>query len=141
MAALAQIAVRRLFNAIGPVDYVGLEERVAKYGTRSLKKNTKQFGLKLAVSMIDLTTLEGKDTRSKVEALCQKARQPHDNLVTPAVAAVCVYPAMVRHARRALGPHSSVRIASVATAFPSGQTALKNRLAEGKRGGALAARG
>jgi deoxyribose-phosphate aldolase len=82
--------------------------------------------------MIDLTTLEGKDTRRKVEALCQKARQPHDDLGTPAVAAVCVYPAMVRHARRALGPHSSVRIASVATAFPSGQTALKTRLAEVK---------
>jgi deoxyribose-phosphate aldolase len=132
MAAPVQIAVRRLFNDVGPVDSVGLEERVAKYGTRSLKKNAKRFGLKLAVSMIDLTTLEGKDTRRKVEALCQKARQPHDDLGTPAVAAVCVYPAMVRHARRALGPHSSVRIASVATAFPSGQTALKTRLAEVK---------
>ena len=132
MAAPVQIAVRRLFNDVGPVDYVGLEERVAKYGTRSLKKNAKRFGLKLAVSMIDLTTLEGKDTRRKVEALCQKARQPHDDLGTLAVAAVCVYPAMVSHARRALGPHSAVRIASVATAFPSGQTALKTRLAEVK---------
>ncbi|PAW86918.1 MAG: deoxyribose-phosphate aldolase [Opitutia bacterium Tous-C10FEB] len=132
MAAPVQIAVRRLFNDVGPVDYVGLEERVAKYGTRSLKKNAKRFGLKLAVSMIDLTTLEGKDTRRKVEALCQKARQPHDDLGTLAVAAVCVYPAMVRHARRALGSHSAVRIASVATAFPSGQTALKTRLAEVK---------
>ncbi len=132
MAAPVQIAVRRLFNDVGPVDYVGLEERVAKFGTRSLKKNAKRFGLKLAVSMIDLTTLEGKDTRRKVEALCQKARQPHDDLGTLAVAAVCVYPAMVPHARRALGPHSAVRIASVATAFPSGQTALKTRLAEVK---------
>ncbi len=132
MAAPVQIAVRRLFNDVGPVDYVGLEERVAKYGTRSLKKNAKRFGLKLAVSMIDLTTLEGKDTRRKVEALCQKACQPHDDLGTLAVAAVCVYPALVPHARRALGPHSAVRIASVATAFPSGQTALKTRLAEVK---------
>ena len=128
----AQAAFRRLFNEISTVDQVGIEERVAKYTTRSIKKGSKLFGLKLAVSMVDLTTLEGKDTRGKVESLCQKALRPHDDPTIPAVAAVCVYPAMVQHARRALGEDTAVRIASVATAFPSGQTPLKSRLAEVK---------
>jgi deoxyribose-phosphate aldolase len=89
--------------------------------------------LKLAASMVDLTTLEGKDTPGKVASLCQKALQPHDAaLGVPQVAAVCVYPAMVKHARKALGSDTAVRIASVATAFPSGQAPLKTRLAEVK---------
>jgi len=125
-------ALRRLFDAIGTVDAVGVEERVAKYATRSIKKGAKVWGLKAAVSMVDLTTLEGKDTPGKVASLCQKAVRPHDDPATPPVAAVCVYPAMVRHARRALGAKSGVRIASVATAFPSGQAPLKTRLAEVK---------
>jgi deoxyribose-phosphate aldolase len=125
-------ALRRLFDAIGTVDAVGVEERVAKYATRSIKKGAKVWGLKAAVSMVDLTTLEGKDTPGKVASLCQKAVRPHDDPATPRVAAVCVYPAMVRHARRALGTKSGVRIASVATAFPSGQSPLKTRLAEVK---------
>jgi deoxyribose-phosphate aldolase len=124
-------AARRLLNEIGPVDAVGVEERVAKYGTRSIKKRSKLFGLKLAVSMVDLTTLEGKDTPGKVESLCVKAQRPHDGDVPP-VAAVCVYPSMVRHARRALGADTPVRIASVATAFPSGQAPLRTRLGEVK---------
>lgn len=124
-------AFRRLFDDVGTVDAVGVEERVAKYGTRSIKKASKVQGLKLAASMVDLTTLEGKDTPGKVASLCQKALSPHDaGLGCPRVAAVCVYPSMVRHARKALGPRSEVRIASVATAFPSGQTPLKTRLAE-----------
>jgi len=130
MPPTAPAAFRRLFNEIGSVDYVGIEERVAKYTTRSLKKGSKLFGLKLATSMVDLTTLEGKDTRGKVEALCQKAMHPHDNPAIPTVAAVCVYPAMVKYARRALGADSPVHIASVATAFPSGQAPLSTRLAE-----------
>jgi len=128
----ARSAVRRLFDEIGTVDAVGVEERVAKYGTRSIKKGSKVFGLNLAVSMVDLTTLEGKDTPGKVEALCVKALHPDEHPDTPATAAVCVYPAMVRAARRALGPKSPVRIASVATAFPSGQAPLRTRLAEVK---------
>ncbi len=132
MIPTAQAAFRRLFSEIGPVDYVGVEERVAKYGTRSIKKSSKLFGLKMAVSMIDLTTLEGKDTPGKVGSLCQKARHPHDDPAVPAVAAVCVYPSMVKYARRALGEDTPVRIASVATAFPSGQAPLKTRLAEVK---------
>jgi len=132
MSSARSAALRRLFDEFGTVDAVGVEERVAKYGTRSIKKGSKVFGLNLAVSMVDLTTLEGKDTPGKVAALCVKARHPDEHPDTPATAAVCVYPAMVRAARLALGPKSPVRIASVATAFPSGQAPLRTRLAEVK---------
>jgi deoxyribose-phosphate aldolase len=132
MAATAYAAFRRLFNEIGTVDQVGVEERVAKYTTRSIKKHAKLWGLKTAVTMVDLTTLEGKDTPGKVASLCQKAMHPHDDPEIPQVAAVCVYPSMVKHARRALGEDTAVRIASVATAFPSGQAPLRTRLAEVK---------
>jgi len=120
----------RLFDDIGTVDYVGVEERVAKYGTRSIKKGSKIWGLKTAVTMVDLTTLEGKDTPGRVASLCRKAVRPDDDPDIPPVGAVCVYPSMVKHARRALGPGAPVRIASVATAFPSGQAPLSTRLAE-----------
>src|SRR5208282_1095837 len=106
---------------IGSVDQVGIEERVAKYTTRSVKKSAKVWGLRMAVSMTDLTTLEGKDTPGKIESLCRKALRPHDDPTLPAVAAVCVYPAMVGRAKAIVGG-SSVKVASVATAFPSGQT-------------------
>ena len=132
MSVTSHAAFRRLFNEIGTVDQVGIEERVAKYTTRSIKKAAKVQGLKLAVSMVDLTTLEGKDTPGKVASLCQKALAPHDDPDIPQVAAVCVYPSMVKHARRALGEDTAVRIASVATAFPSGQAPLRTRLAEVK---------
>ncbi|MBI2497486.1 MAG: deoxyribose-phosphate aldolase [Opitutae bacterium] len=132
MTGPAHAAFQRLFNEIGTVDRVGIEERVAKYTTRSIKKQSKLFGLKLAVSMVDLTTLEGKDTPGKVESLCRKALHPHDDPTLPTVAAVCVYPSMVKYARRALGEDTPVRIASVATAFPSGQAPLRIRLAEVK---------
>ena len=125
----APSSLRRLMDEIGPVDTLGIEERVAKYTTRSIKKNAKVFGLRLAVSMVDLTTLEGKDTPGKVASLCQKALRPHDHGDIPSTAAVCVYPAMVRHAKKHL-TGSTVKIASVATAFPSGQTSLTTRLAE-----------
>jgi deoxyribose-phosphate aldolase len=130
MNAGQHASFRRLFDEVGPVDSVGIEERVAKYTTRSLKKAAKLWGLRTAVTMVDLTTLEGKDTPGKVASLCQKALHPSDDPTVPPVAAVCVYPAMVRHARRALGPGAKVKIASVATAFPSGQTPLATRLAE-----------
>ncbi|MCP5558761.1 MAG: deoxyribose-phosphate aldolase [Verrucomicrobiaceae bacterium] len=128
MSAAPQ-ALRRLLSEIGTVDQVGIEERVAKYTTRSIKKKSKLFGLNLAVSMVDLTTLEGKDTPGKVASLCQKALLPHDQGDVPTVAAVCVYPAMVKHAAKYV-KGTPVRIASVATAFPSGQAPLKTRLAE-----------
>ena len=121
--------LRKLIDGVGPVDAAGVEERVAKYGTRSIKKNSKLLGLRLAASMIDLTTLEGKDTPEKIASLCRKALRPHESTDVPQVAAVCVYPSMVKHAVKHLR-HSQIRVASVATAFPSGQAPLKTRLAE-----------
>lgn len=131
MPASSTPAIRRLLDEVGTVDATGIEERVAKYGTRSIKKNAKVFGLKLAASMVDLTTLEGKDTPGKVASLCQKALHPHPGLDCPTPAAVCVYPAMVKHAAKHV-KGTGVKIASVATAFPSGQAPLKTRLAEVK---------
>jgi deoxyribose-phosphate aldolase len=122
-------ALRRLFDEVGTVDQVGIEERVAKYTTRSIKKASKLWGLKTAVSMVDLTTLEGKDTPGKVASLCRKAMHPHESGEVPTVAAVCVYPSMVRHAKKHVAD-TTIKIASVATAFPSGQAPLKTRLAE-----------
>jgi deoxyribose-phosphate aldolase len=104
------------------IDQVGVEERVARLNTRSIKKEAKVAGLKLALNMIDLTTLEGKDTEGKVRQMCYKAIHPHDSLPDlPTVAAVCVYPTFVSIAKQALG-NSGVKVASVATAFPSGQS-------------------
>jgi len=103
------------------IDQVGVEERVARFCTRSIKKETKVQGLKMALNMIDLTTLEGKDTPGKVEQMCHKAMHPHDAYPElPTTAAVCVYPTLVRTAKNAL-KGSGVKVAAVATAFPSGQ--------------------
>src|SRR5476651_1720987 len=129
MPAASPAALRRFIDEVGTVDAVGVEERVAKFTTRSIKKKSKLFGLKLAVSMIDLTTLEGKDTPGKIASLCRKAITPHEGLDVPSTAAVCVYPAMVRHAKKHV-TGTTVKVASVATAFPSGQAPLKTRLAE-----------
>jgi deoxyribose-phosphate aldolase len=119
----------RLLDEVGAVDQVGVEERVAKFTTRSIKKSAKVWGLKTAVSMTDLTTLEGKDTPGKIESLCRKALRPHEDPQVPTVAAVCVYPSMVSRAKAIVGG-SPVKVASVATAFPSGQTHFRTRLAE-----------
>jgi len=111
-----------------PIDQVGVEERCARFQTRSIKKETKVAGLKLAMSMIDLTTLEGKDSDGKVRQLCHKAMHPHDAMPgVPQVAAVCVYPTMVRIAKKAL-KGSKIRVAAVATAFPSGLAPLSVKL-------------
>lgn len=118
------------FNPHAPtiVDQVGVEERCARFQTRSIKAETKVAGLKLALQMIDLTTLEGKDSEGKVKQLCYKAMHPHDIMPgIPQVAAVCVYPTMVKTARKAL-KGSSIHIASVATAFPSGLAPLQVKL-------------
>lgn len=110
------------FSLSPRVDQVGVEERAARFTKRSLKEDTKLNGLKLALNMIDLTTLEGKDTDGKVKQLCYKARHLHDACPgLPTVAAVCVYPSMVGVAKKALGD-SGIKVASVATAFPSGQS-------------------
>jgi deoxyribose-phosphate aldolase len=116
-------------DRVTPVDEVGVEERVARLGTRSIKKDSKIHALKLALSMIDLTTLEGQDTPGKVRQLCQKAIHLHDSVPDlPHVAAVCVYPTMVRIARQALAGHDDIKVASVATAFPSGMAPLNVKL-------------
>lgn len=114
------------------IDQVGVEERIARLNTRSIKKSAKVEGLKLALNMIDLTTLEGKDTEGKVKQMCYKAQHPHDELAgLPTVAAVCVYPTFVKLAKKELG-NSGVKVASVATAFPSGQSTLAVKLADTK---------
>lgn len=111
-----------------PIDQISVEERCARFQTRSIKGETKVAGLKLALSMIDLTTLEGKDSEGKVKQLCYKAMHPHDAMSgIPTVAAVCVYPTMVRTARKAL-KGSNIKVAAVATAFPSGLAPLKVKL-------------
>ena len=111
-----------------------VEERAASFAKRSIKAGAKLQGLKLAVAMMDLTTLEGKDTPGKVAYLCRKALRPMAReFDVPSCAAVCVYPNMVRHARRFLGDSSPVKIASVATGFPSGQFPLRTKLEETRR--------
>jgi len=111
-----------------------VEERAASFTRRSIKTAAKLAGLKLSVAMMDLTTLEGMDTPGKVEYLCRKAVRPLDpEYGVPACAAVCVYPSMVKHARRCLGENSAVKVASVATGFPSGQYPLRTRLEETRR--------
>ncbi|MCC6180981.1 MAG: deoxyribose-phosphate aldolase [Bacteroidia bacterium] len=110
------------------IDQVGIEERVARFNTRSIKKESKVQALKLALNMIDLTTLEGKDTEGKVKQMCYKAMHPHDQLPNlPSTAAVCVYPTFVKVAKDAL-KGSNVKVASVSTAFPSGNSSLKIKL-------------
>ena len=120
--------LRRYVDALSGVDAVGVESRVAKLGTRSLKKSTKLRAIDLAISMVDLTTLEGADTQGRVTSLCTKAMRPDpSDPSVPAAAAVCVYPDLVAHARRVLGD-SPVAVASVATAFPSGRASLAVKL-------------
>ncbi len=115
---------------LGAVDAVALEGRAAELAKRSIKRESKVFALELAIRMIDLTTLEGADTPGKVRALSAKATRPDpgDDGV-PSVAAVCVYPSLVAVAKRAVRG-SGVRVASVATAFPSGQASLEVKLAD-----------
>lgn len=117
---------------VPPVEAVGLEERAASLAKRSIKKASKVEGLKMAIAMMDLTTLEGKDTPGKVVAMCRKALKPHDRIDTPSCAAVCVYPNLVPVAKRALAG-SAVKVASVATAFPSGQSPLAVKLDDVRR--------
>jgi len=113
-----------------PVDTVMVEERASSFTCRSIKTESKQQGLRLVLSMIDLTTLEGKDTPEKVRSLCAKAMFPWEGEIEPplpSVAAVCVYPNLVRVAKLAL-EGSTVAVASVATGFPSGQYPLDIRI-------------
>ncbi|TAL42975.1 MAG: deoxyribose-phosphate aldolase [Chitinophagaceae bacterium] len=114
------------------IDQVGVEERASRFTKRSIKKETKMNGLLLTLNMIDLTTLEGKDTDGKVKQLCYKAMHLHDAYPgLPTVAAVCVYPSMVKVAKKAVNG-SGIKIASVATAFPSGQAARDVKIRDTK---------
>jgi deoxyribose-phosphate aldolase len=116
-----------------PVDQVGIEERCGRFKTRSIKKEAKVDGLKMALNMIDLTTLEGKDTEGKVRQLCYKALHLHDTHPgLPTVAAVCVYPTFVNLAKSLL-KGTGVKVASVATAFPSGQSFFDYKISETKQ--------
>jgi len=112
------------------VDKLGVQERVDRFSKRSIKDAAKKHGLHLALSMIDLTTLEGRDTPQKVRNLCYKARYLHDSLAgIPSVAAVCVYPNFVAIAKKEL-QGSGINVASVSTAFPSGQSTLDVKISD-----------
>lgn len=123
-------ALRGFLHGLPGVDQVGADARAAELATRSIKTTAKAFAIDLAISMIDLTTLEGQDTPGKVRALCAKARHPDPtDPSTPQVAAVCVYGDLVGVAVDALRG-SGVRVAAVATAFPSGRASLRVKLAD-----------
>ncbi len=118
------------FRRTVPVDQTGIEERAARFTKRSIKQSSKRQALNMVLNMIDLTTLEGKDTDQKVRQLCYKAMHPHDELPNiPTVAAICVYPNFVRVAKKTL-EGSMIKVASVATAFPSGQSTRAIKLAD-----------
>jgi deoxyribose-phosphate aldolase len=124
---------------IGAIDAVALEARAADLAKRSIKRESKLAALELSIRMMDLTTLEGADTPGKVAALCSKAVRPDPvDAGIPSVAAVCVYPNLVPTARESLRG-STVKVASVATAFPSGQSPLDVKLADVRDAVALGA--
>jgi deoxyribose-phosphate aldolase len=129
-ATSSDAALRRFLHGLPGVDQVGAEQRAAGLSTRSIKTTAKEFAIDLAIRMVDLTTLEGQDTPGKVRALSAKAMRPDPaDPSCPQVAAVCVYPDLVPVAKQVLG-ESGVKVASVATAFPSGRAAMSVKLAD-----------
>src|SRR4051794_19799357 len=123
-----EATLRRFLHGLPGVDQVGADARAAGLATRSIKTTAKAWAIDTSISMVDLTTLEGADTRGKVRSMCAKAWRPDpSDPTTPPVAAVCVYPDLVETAVAALRG-SPVQIASVATAFPSGRAALATKL-------------
>jgi deoxyribose-phosphate aldolase len=123
-----EMQLRALVASLSGIDAVGVEARAARLATRSIKKSTKLAAIDLAISMVDLTTLEGADTPGRVTSVCTKAVRPDpSDPSVPSVAAVCVYPDLVRHARSVLGT-SLVKVAAVATAFPSGRASMNVKL-------------
>src|SRR5829696_15693 len=131
-ATADESSLRRFLLGLPGVDPVGIEQRAAGLATRSIKRASKLAALDLAISVVDLTTLEGADTPGKVRNLARKAMLPDpDNLDTPHTAAICVYPDMVPTARAEVAG-SGVKVASVATAFPAGRSSLEVKLADTK---------
>ncbi|HEY1640220.1 MAG TPA: deoxyribose-phosphate aldolase [Streptosporangiaceae bacterium] len=127
---MSDAALRQVLHGLPGIDEVGVAGRVAALATRSIKKDAKMAALDLAIRTVDLTTLEGADTPGKVAAMCAKARRPDSqDPAVPPVAAVCVYPDLVELARREVAG-STVAVASVATAFPSGRASLAVKLAD-----------
>jgi deoxyribose-phosphate aldolase len=123
-------SLRRFLHGLPGVDQVGAEARAASLATRSIKTTAKVWAIDTAISMVDLTTLEGNDTQGKVRALCMKAARPDpSDASAPSVAAVCVYPDLVATAVAALAG-TGVQVASVATAFPSGRASLATKLVD-----------
>jgi deoxyribose-phosphate aldolase len=126
-----EVALRSFLQTLPPVDQVGVEQRAAMLATRSIKNSSKKFAIDLAISMIDLTTLEGADTPGKVRALASKAVRPDPtDLTVPHVGAVCVYNDMVSVARKALDDAGGqeIPVAAVSTAFPSGRASMAVKL-------------
>lgn len=127
---VTDLSLRRFLHGLPGVDQVGLEQRAAGLATRSIKTTSKAWAIDTAISMIDLTTLEGADTPGKVRSLCAKGVQPEPTDPScPKVAAICVYNDLVAIAKEALGD-SGVHVAAVATAFPSGRASLAVKLAD-----------
>jgi len=125
-------SLSRWLHSLPGVDKVGLEARTASLGTRSIKTASKAWALDMAIQMMDLTTLEGADTKERVRSLCLKAITPDPtDLTTPQPAAICVYGDMVKHAKEALGKNK-IHVAAVATAFPSGRASLPVKIADTK---------
>jgi deoxyribose-phosphate aldolase len=125
-------SLREFLHGLPGVDQVGAEARAAMLSSRSIKTTAKQWALDTAISMIDLTTLEGQDTPGKVRALCAKAKRPDPaDPTAPQVAAVCVYPDLA-HVAAAEVKGTGIHVASVATAFPSGRTSLEVKLADAR---------
>ncbi len=128
--ARSEVSLRSFLLGLPGVDQVGAELRAAGLGARSIKAAAKLWAIDTAISMVDLTTLEGADTPGKVRALCGKARRPDPaDPGVPPVAAICVYPDLVPFAKAALAG-SPVKVASVATSFPSGRACLPVKLAD-----------
>ncbi|HLN66046.1 MAG TPA: deoxyribose-phosphate aldolase [Streptosporangiaceae bacterium] len=129
---IAGSSLREFLHGLPGVDQVGAEARAAMLASRSVKTTAKQWALDAAISMIDLTTLEGQDTPGKVRAMCAKARRPDPaDRTVPKVAAVCVYPDLARLAAAEV-KGTGIHVASVATAFPSGRTSLEVKLADAR---------
>lgn len=121
----------KLFDPVS-IDQTNIEERVSRLNKRSIKKESKVAGIKMAISMMDLTTLDARDTPARVKQLCAKAVRPHDALPdVPSAAAVCVYPNLVSTAKEFL-KGTKIKVAAVATAFPSGMSTRKVKIEETK---------